>query len=108
VNETATPAVERRPVVKRYRILSFDFDCRVHLLTQVIHDQWEDHVKEMHRTNKQNFLAGLAAAFGQMDFEQKVQNFVDMGAKPMSIVAYHNKFFEQARCALSWGITTPP
>ena len=93
--------------MKRYRIMTFDFDTRAHLLTTVIQDGWEERVKELHRQNKQNILAGLAAQFGRADFDQKVRNFIDIGPKPFSIVAYHNKFFEQARNAFVVGSYYP-
>jgi hypothetical protein len=93
--------------MKRYRVVRFDFDTRAHILTEVIQDHWEEHIKDMHRTNKRNIVAGLAVEFGEAGFDQKVQNFIDIGTKPFSIVAYHNKFFEQARRAFIVGAFYP-
>jgi hypothetical protein len=93
--------------VKRYRILCFDFDSRPNILMEAIQDHWEESVKALHRKNKQTVLAGLAADFGQAHFEQKIEDFVAMGPKPFSIVAYHNKFFEHARRAFVVGSYYP-
>jgi hypothetical protein len=87
--------------------LSFDFDTRANILTQVIQDHWQENVKELHRRNKQTVLAGLAADFGQVNFQEKVDNLVAIGPKPFSIVSYHNKFFEQARRAFIVGSYYP-
>ena len=50
--------------LKRYRILNVDFDARATILTQDIKDDWEEHVKELHRGNKGSVIAGLKAEFG--------------------------------------------
>lgn len=36
-------------------------------------------------------------------FKRKEKNFIDLEAKPFSIVAFHNKFFEQARTSFIMG-----
>jgi hypothetical protein len=60
-------------------------------------------VKALDRQNKERILAGLVQEYGPTAFDQKVQNFIDLGAKPFSIVAFHNKFFEQCRRAFVMG-----
>jgi len=82
--------------MKRYRILSFDFDSRAMSLTGEIQDQWEEHVKASHRAERERTVAGLIREFGEAAAQVKVQNFADLGPK-LSILAFHNKFFQQIR-----------
>jgi hypothetical protein len=84
--------------MKRYRILSFDFDTRVRSLDP-ISDEWDEQVKALHRQNRDNTIARLQQEFGIQGFKQKLKNFVDLGAKPFSVVAFHNRFYAQARSA---------
>ena len=84
--------------MKRYRILSFDFDTRA-LTFDTIEDHWEESVKELHRQNRENTIIGLKMEFGERNFQQKLENFKAIGSKPFSIVAFHNRFFAQARSA---------
>jgi hypothetical protein len=93
--------------MKRYRVLSFDFDLRVHSLTQEIQDHWEDRVKELHKENRDKTERGLVCEFGELAAEAKRQNFIDLGPKPFSILAYHNRFLEQIRVAFVMGAYYP-
>jgi hypothetical protein len=84
--------------MKRHRILAFfDFDTRSLMLSQPIREEWEEHVKAQHRQNRDETIKGLKAEFGEVEADQKIQNFVDLGSKPLSIIAFHNAFFAQAR-----------
>ena len=93
--------------MKRYRVLGFDFDSRVILLNQEIHENWDERAKQLHRENKQRILASLAADYGEMDLEQKVKNFIDLGPKRFAILAFHNRFFEQCRRSFVVGAFFP-
>ena len=93
--------------MKRYRILQFDFDSRVRTLTDVIRDEWEDHIKELNRRNQQQIAQGLIDSYGVQFCDAKRQNFIDLGNKPMSILAFHNRFFEQIRTAFVMGAYYP-
>lgn len=77
--------------------MSFDFDARVHTLTEEIKEEWEPNVKAIHKTNRRKTEEGLIYEYGILDFHQKQQNFIDLGSKPWSILAFHNKFQSQAR-----------
>jgi hypothetical protein len=83
--------------MKRYRILNVDFDSRAHMLKMKIEDWWEPKVKEVHQENKAKIRSGLLEDFGPTDDEAKLKNFIDLGAAPFSIVAYHNRFLRQIR-----------
>jgi hypothetical protein len=88
--------------LKRYRLLGFDFDTRVRSLDP-IPDEWEEQVKVLHRANRERTLAGLIEEYGSRDFDQKLQNFIDLGVKPFSVIAFHNRLYAQARSAFIAG-----
>lgn len=96
------PASNVKPHLKRYRLLGFDFDTRVRSLDP-ISDEWEEQVKVQHNANREQTLAGLRDEYGSRGFDQKLQNFVDLGAKPFSVIAFHNRFYAQARSAFVAG-----
>jgi len=85
--------------MRRFRVLSFDFDARVHSLTQEIQEHWEERVKEQHKQNRENIERGLVSEFGELAADGKRQNFIDLGPKPLSVLAFHNRFLEQIRTA---------
>jgi hypothetical protein len=62
-----------------------------------INDEWEDHVKKRWRDDKERVKRGLLLEYGFIDADTKLQNFIDLGAKPFSVLAYHNRFAEQVR-----------
>jgi len=93
--------------MKRYRVLSFDFDTRVHILTQEIRDEWEDEVKKLHRRNKDAIEKSLVSSYGAEAQEAKRRNSIDLGDRPPSILAFHNRFFEQIRTAFVMGAYYP-
>jgi hypothetical protein len=45
--------------------------------------------------------------YGVGAFEAKRANFIALGPKPMSILAFHNRFFEQVRVAFVMGAYYP-
>ena len=93
--------------MKRFRILGFDFDARVHTLTTEIQENWEDNVKKLHMQNRAKTEQGLVWQFGVAAADQKRQNFIDLGPKRLSILAFHNKFFEQIRISFVMGAYYP-
>lgn len=89
--------------MKRYRLLSFDFDSRAHSLKEHIPDHWEEKVKLLHRQNREQTERSLIHEFGEESAAVKRQNFIDLGPKPVSILAYHNAFFHNGRTAFVMG-----
>lgn len=84
--------------MKRYRLLPFfDFDTRVRILTNPIEDEWEENIKKQHYENRKNITNRLIAEYGELDQDQKIENFIALDAKPFSILAFHNRFFSQIR-----------
>lgn len=93
--------------MKRYRIVSMDFDTRALFLKDPIPDEWEESVKETHRQNKQRIEESLIHTFGGQNYYSKRQNFIDIGTRPFSVIAFHNRFFEQVRRAFVTGCYYP-
>ncbi|MDO8437569.1 MAG: hypothetical protein Q7S69_05340 [Nitrosomonadaceae bacterium] len=93
--------------MKRYTVLAYDFDARANILNQEIGDNWKPHIKEMWQRNKHQVIEGLAAEYGSIGLHEKVKNFRAIGAMPISLIAFHNKFFHQARSAFVVGAYYP-
>lgn len=93
--------------MKRYRILSMDFDSTVYSLTLEIREEWEERIKKQHRENKKSIEKSLIDSYGSIAREGKHKNFIDFGAIPFSILAFHNRFFRQLRTAFVMGAYYP-
>ena len=84
-----------------------EFDTRARVLSWKIKDWWEPKVKELWHKNKTQIKESLLAQFGPIGGYEKIHNFIDLGAEPFSIVAFHNKFFRQVRRAFVIGAYYP-
>lgn len=93
--------------MRRYRVSVFDFDSRVIHLTTEIREEWPEDVKAAHRHSRASIETSLARDFGETASDLKLRNFTDLGNKPFSIVAFHNRFFEQIRIAFTVGAYYP-
>jgi hypothetical protein len=93
--------------MQRDRVSAFDFDSRPLILAMQIKDEWEEQVKALHRANKEWVREDYLCEFGPRWADQKLRNIVDLGTKPFSNVAFHNKFLEQARSAFIVGAYYP-
>jgi len=93
--------------MKRYRVLFFDFDSRPEYLKREILNEWDDKIKKQHRENKEKIEKRFIEQYGQNDSEVKIKNIKDLGNKPISILAFHNKFFNQIRSAFIMGAYYP-
>ncbi|MGL6455024.1 hypothetical protein [Aeromonas caviae] len=60
-------------------------------------EQWDETVKELHVINREKVINGLALQFGDLNINEKVKNFQDLKFKPLSVLAFHNKFLDQIR-----------
>jgi hypothetical protein len=85
--------------VKRYRVLAFDFDARAISLALQPGEQWSPQARDSHLAAQQQIRQGLIEEFGLHQPDEKLRNFMDIGPLPLSIQAFHNKFFAQARNA---------
>jgi len=93
--------------MKRYRVIPYDFDFRARHLTLEIKEEWEPAIKEQHIRNKAAIEQELLATYGSAFANEKKQNFIDLGPTPLSIIAFHNLFFEQTRTAFIMGAYYP-
>ncbi|MBI1816605.1 MAG: hypothetical protein HYR72_16625 [Deltaproteobacteria bacterium] len=89
--------------MKRYRVLQFDYDTRATVLSLKIEEDWEPKVRQLQERNREVIKAGLVQQYGELDADAKIENFVALGAKPLSVLAFHNKFAEQVRSAFVVG-----
>ena len=70
-------------------------------------EQWDEQVKKLHEENRKKTIEGLIYQFGKWASEEKIQNFIDLGIKPFSVMAYHNSFLEEIRNAFVVGSYYP-
>jgi len=93
--------------MKRYRVINMDLDSRAAFLVMEIRNEWEERVKEQHRVNKERIRKGLLYEYGSASADMKLKNFIDLGSKPLSILAFHNRFLDQVRRAFVVGSYYP-
>jgi hypothetical protein len=60
-----------------------------------------------HRLNQERIKRDLLNEYGTTYADMKLNNFIDLDSKPMSILAFHNKFLEQTRKAFVIGSYYP-
>lgn len=83
--------------MKRYRLFNFDLDSRASVLGLKIREEWGENVKNLHIENKKKVEELFRKEFGELNWEEKSRNIQDLGSSPISIIAFHNKFFKQVR-----------
>lgn len=93
--------------MKRYRVIYLDFDTRAATLSGDINPAWEQQVKELETSNRKQARQSIVAEYGAIGYEDKIQNFIDFGNIPLSVVAFHNKFFHQIRHSFVVGAYYP-
>ena len=93
--------------MRRYRILSFDFDSRATILRERPSPEWEGKVRTQWEANRASVEAGLVREFGEVASEAKRANFVAIGPRPLSVLAFHNRFAAQHRTAFVAGAYYP-
>jgi hypothetical protein len=93
--------------MKRYRLVNFDFDSRATVLGMNVLETWEPAVQASWRENQSRMRESVINEFGVASCERKIDDFVDLGPAPMSVVAFHNVFYRQARAAFTCGAYYP-
>lgn len=93
--------------MKRYRVFLIHWDSRGHLLRDEIRYEWDEDVKALHRENRERMIEGLTRQYGEAGIEAKLENLRTIGGQAFSIVAYHNRFYRQAREAFIVGAYYP-
>ncbi|HXQ05400.1 MAG TPA: hypothetical protein VN831_11680 [Bradyrhizobium sp.] len=91
---------------RRHLSYTLDFDTRVHTLEDPGMG-WDEAARAMHLKNQELTRQRLGAEFGTDALDAKVQNFIDIGSKPFSVLAYHNRLFDEVRRAFVIGAYYP-
>jgi hypothetical protein len=92
--------------MKRFRVFGFDLDRRALSLGDE-EEHWDEAVKQMHHKNREETIKSLKLEFGEAAIDQKIRNFVDLGPKPLSVFAFHNRFLSQIRTSFVMGSYYP-
>lgn len=92
---------------RRHVSWGMEFDSRALILTQNIDEHWEKTAKEQWRINQEQIREDLGRQFGELEINVKIENFISIGSKPISILSYHNQFFSQVRQAFIVGAYYP-
>ena len=72
-----------------------------------VSDAAEPLAKEVTARGKRQIREGLLFEFGNHEGERKLQDFMELGAAPFSVVAFHNKFLSQVRQSFVMGSYYP-
>jgi hypothetical protein len=93
--------------MKRYRVFLFHWDSTGDILRDETRDEWDDDLKSLHRANRERMIERLIRQYGESGIEEKLDNLRAIGGQAFSIVAYHNRFYAQAREAFIVGAYYP-
>lgn len=100
-------ARETNDECRRYRVVDMTFDTRSHWLTEAISEDWDPVVQQQHREGARRVREGLLQGYGVAGYQVKIQNFIDLGAEPFSVIAAHNFLLHQVRGAFVLGAYYP-
>lgn len=92
--------------MRRYRISCFDFDTRARLLTQPT-EGWSKKAKDNFNKQVAQVKGGIIQEYGMISGNEKVSRFIELEAKPISIIAYHNSLMNQVRSSYVQGAYYP-
>ena len=109
--DSTRPLAEWKPLLadfgrRRHLCYTMDFDTRA-LLLKEHSDSGDDEARGHHTEIQKRLRDSLAKEYGSDQLEKKIENFVAIGTKPFSILAYHNQFFEQTRRSFVIGAYYP-
>lgn len=88
---------------RRHLSWSFDFDSRALTMGETPQDNWEPERIEMHRQDQASLRESMIREFGAFSIDAKIENFIAIQTKPLSILSYHNAFNHQVRSAFVMG-----
>lgn len=93
--------------MKRYRVFAFDWNSIGDSLILEINEEWDEDVKALHRQHREQDIQWLTKQYGEWAIEEKLESLRAIGGQAFSIVAYHNRFYKQARDAFIVGAYYP-
>jgi len=91
---------------RRHLSYSLDFDTRALLLEDPA-PGWDEEPKRLHLENRASLIEELGQEFGTRYLDGKLKNFAAIKTKPFSILAYHNRLFDEVRTAFVMGAYYP-
>lgn len=91
---------------RRHLSYSLDFDTRA-LMFEPPGEGWDEVSKAHHLESQKKLRDSLGSEFGTSNLDLKIKNFIEIGTKPFSIVAYHNRIFDEVRTAFVMGAYYP-
>jgi len=83
--------------MKRYKITTFDYDTTPNILSMEIKSEWEDNVKKSWEKTKTDVKESYKQVYGENNIDLKISNAIAIGASPVCVIAFHNKFLKQIR-----------
>lgn len=89
--------------MKRYRVFALDWNSVGDLLNLEIKEEWDENVKALHRENRERMIKELTLQYGEWGIDGKLDNLRAIGGQGFSVIAYHNRFYRQARDAFIIG-----
>jgi hypothetical protein len=93
--------------LKRYRVVNVQFDSTPALMQDEIQVDWSEEVKQLHQERREQLMRDFVATYGARQQEKKLQDFIDFGVLPFSILAFHNRFLPQIRTSFVMGAYYP-
>jgi hypothetical protein len=91
---------------RRHLSYTMDFDTRA-LVFDEPGPGWNEETRRIHYENQERVKIGLSLEFGSDHLDKKIENFIAIGTKPFSVIAYHNQFFDQSRRSFVIGAYYP-
>ena len=82
---------------RRHLSRGMDFDFRSSWLSAKIADHWDEVVKQQHENSKASIRQQLIEEFGNRAIDAKMENFIAVDTKPISVLSYHNALFHHIR-----------
>ena len=73
------------------------FDMRPNILNIEVKPDWPEDTKRDWQRNQESIITDLLSQYGKQNKNIKLQNFLDIGPEPMSIISYHNQFFRECK-----------
>ena len=90
--------------MKRYRVLTVDFDTRANVLAMEVKEDWDPKVRAQWLESQAAIREDFAHRYGAIG---RLENLLAIGASPFSLIAFHNHFFRQVRDAFIIGSYYP-
>ncbi|SPF69403.1 Protein of unknown function DUF86 [Propionibacterium ruminifibrarum] len=84
---------------RRFLPVNMTFDTRSHCLTVPLEEDCAPLIRAQWEENQAKIRESLIHDFGANNYRHKVQNFIDLGNAPWSIIALHSIYLEQIRDA---------